>query len=158
MEHEVWQMFRVYLDQKGQHELIQRFINETPQFPFCFNQYFGAPNGEKDHIQLRFPISQRENAEAYLKTGNDLYTYELFDWKEHPATIINMQLATKIGLVFLKETGIEMRTTPMQMTEFLHYFLNILNYTYFDEEELALTIRNFWKTRRDLTREFAGSS
>lgn len=157
MNMETWVMFRVYLDLKGQKNLIFRFIDNPPPFPFTFNQYYGVQN-ERDHLQFRFPEQHHALAEEYLKQGTEPYQYELFEWKEHPATIINMQIATKLGLLFLKETGVEMRTTPMQMTEFLHYFLNILNYSYFDEEELAMSIRNFWKTRRELTREFQGGS
>lgn len=150
---EKWKMFRVWLDHSGQKIFVNRLIKNPPSFPFTCNKYTNMP-AERDHVQFRFPESQLENAIAYMKQDpNEVYQYDVYDWNEHPSTIINMQIATECALIFIRRTSAT-RVVPYVMTEFLHYFLNILDYGYFDEEEIGLLMVSFWRNRRQLKKEY----
>ena len=151
-----WVMFRIWIPTNEQKDFVMTLVKNKPTFPFSFNRYteVNITKDEKPHIQFRFPEENQKDAEQLLK---NLTTKEttLCDWDGHINTIKTAEVASKCALHFMELMGAYTRPNPLVMAEFLHFFLDDLGHSYYDEALLHQSCADFFRQRRKIREEWS---
>lgn len=145
-------MFRVFIEQKDHFNFVKALVSTPPNFPFSFNRYTNLEK-EKDHIQFRFQHKNLTEAEKHLRfllneagiLNSINEPIELTEWQTHANTTQTALTATECGLKFMRINNSYVRPNPMVMLDFMHFFCDVLGFSYMDEYELYTYGKEFWK-------------
>jgi len=153
---EKWLMYRIWLSPSEQEDFVRKLINNKPPFPFSFNRYTkdNIRKDEKPHIQFRFRDRYIKDAHLYLGYYDSKESMTFYKWNAHINTIKTAEIATACALLFMKKAGVVIRPNPFVMANFLHFFLDDLGHTYYDEEILHTHCADFFRYKRLLKNRY----